>query len=339
VNRRTFVTCLGAVVAAACAAEAQQQRAAAPRPGGRLPRIGYLGSGHPSDRFSPLFSHLFDSFAEGLRELGYVDGQTVTIEWRFAERRYERLPDLAADLVRVGVDVIFATADHTTAAAKQATSTIPIVFNAASDPVVSQFAVSYSRPSGNMTGLTQAGPQLTEKRLSLLKEAVPTVSRVAVLRNPTGISDAYHLPAAEKAAAALGLQTQVHEASGPQSFDGVFRAIVHHRAQAVLLLPDSSFYIGRGQLAEFALRYRLPMIGSRAEYVRAGALLGYGSVLSAEWRRAGELVGRILNGAKPADIPIEEPSKFELVINLKTAKALGVTIPRSLLLRADQVIE
>jgi putative tryptophan/tyrosine transport system substrate-binding protein len=338
-NRRAFVTGLGAALAAPLASEAQSARSSEGRAGGKLPRVGYLGSGHPTDRSDPRFSYIFDAFAGGLRERGYVEGQTVAIEWRWAEERYERLPDLARDLVRLGVDVIFATADHTAAAARQATQTIPIVFNSASDPVASGFGVSLSHPGGNMTGLMQPGPQVTAKRLSFLKEAVAKLSRVAVVRNPTGVAHIHHLPVAQKSALALRLQSRVFDSRGPQDFDNVFRAISDDRAHAVLLLPDSTFYIGRAQLAQLALRYQLPMIATLAEYARAGVLLAYGSILSAEWRRAGVLVGKILNGAKPADIPIEESSKLELVINVKTAKALGLTIPPSLLLRADQVIE
>jgi putative ABC transport system substrate-binding protein len=338
-NRRTFVTGLGAVLAAPPAAEAQSPRSSEGRVGGKLPRVGYLGSGHPTDRSDPRVSHIFDAFAAGLRELGYVEGQTVAIEWRWAQERYDRLPDLARELVRLGVDVIFATTDHAAAAARQATQTIPIVFNAAADPVASRFAVSLSHPGGNMTGLTLPGPQVTGKQLSFLKEAVAKLSRVAVVRNPTGVAHVHYLPVAQKSALTLRLQSQVFDARGPQDFESVFRAISKDRAQAVLLLPDTTFYIGREQLAQLALRYQLPMIANRAELARAGVLLAYGSILSEEWRRVGVLAGKILNGAKPTDIPIEEPSKFELVINLKTAKALGLTIPPSLLLRADQVIE
>jgi putative ABC transport system substrate-binding protein len=307
-DRRAFLVGAAALLAAPLVAEAQQTGSGStPRPGGRLPRVGYLGSGHPADRSSRLFSYLFEAFANGLREGGYVDGQTVTVEYRFAEERFERLPDLAGELVRLGVDVIFATADHTAAAARQATPTIPIVFNSVTDPVAMRFAASLSHPGGNMTGLTQPGPQLTGKRLSFLKEAIAKLS-VAVLRNPTGTAHLLHLPAVQKAAQTLRLQVQVFDASNPQDFERVFGAIANDRAQAVLLLPDSTFYIRREQLAELALRYRLPMSGFRAEFARAGVLMAYGSVLSAEWRRAGVLVGKILNGGKPSDIPVEEPT-------------------------------
>jgi putative tryptophan/tyrosine transport system substrate-binding protein len=338
-NRRAFVTGLGAVFAAPLGAEAQPPPSRERRPGGKLPRVGYLSSGRPSDRSDPRFSYLFDAFVDGLRDAGYVDGQTVTIESRWAEQRYERLPDLAADLVRLGVAAIFAPTDHAATAARQVTQTIPIVFNQVADPVASRFADSVSRPGRNMTGFTLPGPEVTGKRLGFLKEAVPKLSRVAVLLNPNGTINVHHLPAAQKSARELGLHAQVFESRGPQDFDRVFTAIAADRVQGILLLPDTTFFIGREQLSKLALQHRLALSAHLVEYARSGMLLTYGPVLAAEWRRAGTLIGKILNGAKPADIPIEAPSKFELVINLKTAKALGLTIPQSLLLRADQVIE
>ncbi len=186
-NRRRFIAGAVALFTVPLAAEAQRVGGGPPGAGGTLPRVGYLGSGHPSDRSSPLFSHLFDAFANGLRELNYVDGQTVTIEWRFAEEQYERLPHLAGELVRLGVNVIFTPSDHSAIVARQATTTIPIVFAGATDPVASGFAVSLARPGRNMTGLTQAGPELSAKRLSLLKEAIVNLSRVAILCNPSPI--------------------------------------------------------------------------------------------------------------------------------------------------------
>ena len=190
-----------------------------------------------------------------------------------------------------------------------------------------------------MTGLTLPGPEITGKRLGLLKEAVPNVSRVAILRNPTQTSDLTYLPAAQDSARALGLSPQVFDVGGPHEWDKAFSAMAKGRAHGVLVLPDTTFYIGRHRLAELARRHRLPLMTQRPEFAQAGALMAYGTSSSAEWRRAGELVGKILKGAKPGDLPIEQPTKFELVINLKTAKALGLTIPPSLLLRADQVIE
>ena len=339
-NRRAFISGITvSLLAAPLAAGAQSPRSSEGRAGGKLPRVGYLGSAHPSHRFDPRFSYLADALAAGLRELGYVEGQTVVIEWRWAEERYERLPDLARELVRLGVAVIFATTDHAATAARQVTQTTPIVFNQVADPVASGFAVSISRPGRNMTGFTLPGPEVTGKRLGFLKEAVPKLSRVAVLLNPTGTINVHHLPAAQKTAQELGVHAQVFESRGSQDFERVFIAMANDRMHGVLLLPDTTFFIGREQLSKLALRHRLPLSAHLTEYARAGVLLTYGPVLSAEWRRAGALVGRILNGAKSADIPIEGPTKFELVINAKTAKALGLTIPPALLLRADQVIE
>ena len=333
-ERRTFLAMVPAsLLAVPVGAEAQRVGGGPPGARGTLPRVGYLGAGYPSDR------HPLDAFASGLRELDYVDGQTVTIEWRFAEGQYARLPHLAGELVRLGVDVIFAPGDHTAIVARQATTTIPIVFTGAADPVASGFAVSLARPGRNMTGLTQAGPELSAKRLSLLKEAIVNLSRVAILRNPDQTTNLPHLTLVQDAARPLRLACQVFETRGPREFDDVFRGMVKNHAQAVLMLPDNMFWANREKLGELAQRHRLPMSANRAEYVRAGALMAYGSSLNAEWRRGGVFVGRILNGTKPADIPIEEPTTFELVINLKTAKALGLTIPPSLLQRADQVIE
>src|SRR5262249_31597988 len=246
-------------------------------------------------------------------------------------------PDLAAELVRLGVDVIFAGGDLQATGAKQATRTIPIVFTGATDPVASQFVMNLSRPGGNMTGLTQSGTQVTAKRLSLLKEAVPKLSRVAVLSNPMGPT--HHLAVIRDAAVALRAKPQVFEASSSQEVEKAFVAMVKHRAQAVLLLPDSTFYNARDQLGQLALRYRLPMIGWRPDFASAGALMAYGASLTADYRRAGVLVGKILNGAKPSELPVEEPAKLELIVNLRTAKTLGLTISPSLLARADQVIE
>ena len=333
-NRRAFVTGLGAALAP-LGVEAQRPGGSTQRPGGKLPRVGYLAAGPALGRFGTPY--LTEAFREGLRESGYVEGQSVTIEFKFAEQRYERLPELAAELVRLGVDVIFAPGDLPADSAKQATQTIPIVFTGATDPVASQFVVSLSRPGGNMTGLTQTGTQVTGKRLSLLKEALAKLSRVAVLSNPT--ADTHHLAASRDAARELALTLLAFDARGPRDIEGAFLAMLKDRAQALLLLPDSTFYQNQEQLGRLALRHRLPMIGWRPDFARSGALLAYGAELTTDHRRGGALVGKILSGAKPSDIPVEEPSKLELVINLKTAKALGLTIPPSLLLRADQVIE
>src|SRR5262249_4953199 len=215
-DRRAFLGTIGAgVLALPLAVEAQQATDVDRRRNAKLPVIGYLGSGYPSDRSSSRFAYIFEAFADGLRQLGYVDGQTVKTEWRWAEEQYGRLPDLAADLVRLGVDVIFTPSDHSAVAARQATHTTPIVFLGVVDPVNSGFAVSLARPGSNMTGLTRPGPEITGKQLGLLKEAVPNVSRVAILRNPTQTSDLTYLPAAQDSARALKLSSQVFDVRGP----------------------------------------------------------------------------------------------------------------------------
>ena len=236
ISRRGFLAGSVTLLAPSLAAEVQPRNANAPA---RLPRVGYLGSGHPSDRSSRRFAHLFRAFTNGLRDVGYVEGETVTVEYRFVEERYERFADLARELVRLGVDVIFAPSDRAAAAAKQVTQTIPIVFAAAADPVASQFVASFSRPSRNMTGLTQAGPQLTGKRLSLLKESIPKLSKVAVLWNPMAQRADDHLSVAQDSARTLRVQPKTFEVRGPQNLEAAFTAMVSAGAQAVLLLPDS----------------------------------------------------------------------------------------------------
>ncbi|MBI3625405.1 MAG: ABC transporter substrate-binding protein, partial [Candidatus Rokubacteria bacterium] len=245
------------------------------------------------------------------------------------EGRFERLPDLAADLVHLKVDV-----------AKDATKTIPIVTAAAWNPVESGLVASLARPRGNITGLTtNAGPEIVGKQLELLKEAVPKVSRVAVLWNPNNRAAGPSLREAEVAARSLRLQLQILEARGPDEFESAFSAMARERAGALLVVTDPMFFLNRTRLADFAIKSRLPaMLGFR-EYVEAGGLIGYAASLADLWRRAATYVDRILKGAKPADLPMQQPTKFELVLNLKTAKALRLTIPQSVLLRADHVIQ
>jgi putative tryptophan/tyrosine transport system substrate-binding protein len=324
-RRRFLMTSIAGVIAAPLA-QAQP-------PGGGVARVGYLSAGSPFIDSPDLNA----AFVEGLREQGYVEGKNLVIVSRFAAQRYERLPKLAAELVRDGVHVIFAPGDRPAEGARQATQTVPIVFTGAGDPVASHFVVSLSRPGGNMTGLTQSGTQVVGKRLSLLKEAFPKLSWVAVLSNPMAFT--HQLAAGYEFAPTLGLKLRVFEASSPREFETVFAAMAKERLQAVLLLGDSIFYQAREQLASVALRRRLAMIGWRPIFARAGAFMAYGAEITADHRRGAILVGKILNGAKPSDIPVEEPAQLELVINLKTAKALGLTIPPSLLARADQVIE
>ncbi len=305
------------------------------QPPAKVHRIGWLGGAS-----APTAVHLVEAFRQGLRELGYVEGKNIVIEYRWAEGRYERFPDLAADLVRLKVDVIFAVNMPAVLAAKDATKTIPLVTAAAVDPVESGLVASLARPGGNITGLTfTAGPEIVGKQLELLKEAVPTVSRVAVLWNPTKKVRQLELREAEVAARSLRLQLQLLEVRGPDEFESAFSAMTRGRAGALLVLTDPMFFFNRTSLADFAIKKRLPaMVGAR-DYVEAGGLMGYAASLPDLWRRAATFVDKILKGAKPADLPMEQPTKFELIINLKTAKALGLTLPQSILFRADHVIQ
>jgi putative ABC transport system substrate-binding protein len=323
-NRRAFVTGLGAVLAAPRAAGAQQA--------GKVWRIGWLAAGRRNEN-----DDLVEALREGLRDAGFVEGRNLLVEFRWAEERYGRLPDLAVELIRLGADVIFAPGDPQAHGAKQATTNIPIVFTGATDPVANGFVASLSRPGGNMTGLTLSDTKVTGKRLSLLKDAIPTLTRVGILSNP-GMRP-HHLAVSEASAHALGLQSRVFQTVDREHLGKLFSRVVSDHVEAVLLLPDSMLYQERTRLAQLALHHRLAMIGWRSGFAHAGSLLSYGGNIHADFRRAGVLIGKILNGAKPAEIPVEEPTKFELVINLKTAKALGLTIPPSLLARADQVIE
>jgi putative ABC transport system substrate-binding protein len=328
-ERRTFMAMLtGGIVVAPLAAEAQQAA--------KVPRIGYLS---PNLAASP---HLPEAFLQGLRDLGYVEGRNVVIEYRSAEGKFERLPALAAELVALKVDVIVAPITLAALAAKQATRTLPIVFSFAADPVGSGLVTSLARPGGNVTGLSILAPELVGKGLELLKQAVPAVSRVAALWQPGAVperSEKDILKGAEVAARALGVRLQFVEARGPADFDRAFSDMTRARAGALTVLPYSMFVTERRRLADLAAKNRLPTVFPLREFVDAGGLMAYGANLADLSRRAATYVDKILKGAKPADLPVEQPTKFELVINMKTARALGLTIPQSLLLRADQVIE
>jgi ABC-type uncharacterized transport system substrate-binding protein len=291
--------------------------------------MGYLVSRSgpaPNDR----------AFQEGLRELGYVEGQNIVIERRWAGGDPDRLPALATDLVRLKVDVIFA-GGGTIDAVKRATGTIPIVFMTEGDPVESGFVASLARPGGNITGLTVLADELAGKRLELLKEAIPRISRIAVLRHST--SDVSHLRATEAAAPSLRLQLQILEVKEPKDFDSAFRAAKEGRADALIELPSSFLSTHKKPLVDLAATSRLPAIWEHSLFAEAGGLMAYGPNLPELYRRAATYVDKILKGAKPSDLPVEQPTKFELVINLKTAKALGLTIPESVLIRADEVIQ
>src|ERR1700730_16153042 len=327
-ERRTFLGVItGGLLAAPLAAEAQ--------PAGKVPRIGFLSVTSPSDR-----PPLLDAFRQGLRELGWVEGQNIVIDYRYAEDRVDRLPGLAAELVRLKVDLIVSWGTQGVTAAKDATETIPVVMIAVRDPVGTGLIASLVRPGGNVTGVSgYAGLEIVAKQLVLLKETVPKIRRVAILSNP---ANAYHQLAIREvnvAARSLGVQLQLLEARGPNEFDGAFAAMAKERVGALLVLSDAVLNSHRTRLADLAARSRLPAAYGVRESVEAGGLMSYGPSFLDLFRRAATYVDKILKGARPGDLPVEQPTKFELVINLKTAKALGLTIPPSLLQRADQVIE
>ncbi len=327
-DRRTFLGALASgVLAAPLAVEAQQA--------GKVPRIGFLSVTSPSDR-----PPLLDAFRQGLRELGWVEGQNIVIDYRYAEDQVDRLPGLAAELVRLKVDLIVSWGTQGVTAAKNATETIPIVMIAVRDPVGTGLIASLVRPGGNVTGVSgYAGLEIVAKQLGLLKETIPKIRRVAILSNP---ANAYHQLAIREvnvAARSLGVQLQLLEARGPNEFDGAFAAMAKERVGALLVLSDAMLNSHRVRLADLAARSRLPAAYGVRESVEAGGLMSYGPSFLDLFRRAATYVDKILKGARPGDLPVEQPTKFELVINLKTAKALGLTIPPSLLQRADQVIE
>jgi len=281
-----------------------------------------------------------EAFRQGLRGLGWVEGQNIVIEYRSAEGRYDRLPDLAADLVRLKVDIIAAAGTAATTAAKNATRAIPIVMIGVGDPVGLELIASLARPGGNVTGLTfSVGMETAGKGLELLKEALPKVRRVAVLTNPANPGQPLALKNVKAAARSLGMQLQLLEARGPDEFDGTFAAMAKERVGALLVVSEAMFNIHRVRLADLAARNKLPSMHGFREDAEAGGLMSYGPDLANLFRRSATYVDKILKGAKPGDLPVEQPTKFELVINLKTAKALGLTIPASVLSRADQVIE
>jgi putative ABC transport system substrate-binding protein len=317
IQRRTFMALVsGGLLATPLAAEAQQA--------GKVARIGILSPASPSDaggKPSDL-AVLFAAFREGLRELGYVEGQNIKIESRWAEGNYDRLSGLAADLVRLKVDVIVTYGTPASQAAKRATSTIPIVMAAIIDPVASGLVTSLARPGGNLTGNSMMSPDLVEKQLEILKEVVPKISRVALLHNPANPGNAPQVRHAQDAARALGVRLQLLGARGPSEIDSAFAAMTNEQAGAVIVLVDAVLQNNRTRITDLAARHRLPA-PHRLDM----------------FRRAATYVDKILKGAKPADLPVEQPSKFELVINVKTAKALGLTIPQSLLGRADEVIQ
>ena len=309
-------------------AEAQESR--------RVARVGWLSA----DR--AVNPHFREAFLQGLRDLGYVEGRDVVMEYRDAEGNLERLPALAAELVALKVDVIVAGATLQALVAKRATTTIPVVFIGAGDPVTSGLVTSLARPGGNVTGLSMLFPEIVTKRLELLKQVVPRVDRIAFLWQPGAVGERTEqdvLKRAEVAGRALGVRIQSVEARGPADLEKAFSAMTSARAGALVLSSSNMFQRERRRLVELAAKSRLPGVYGFREYVDAGGLMSYGPHAPDVFRRGATYVDKILRGAKPGDLPVEQPTKFELVINLKTAKALGLTIPPSVLGRADQVIE
>jgi ABC-type uncharacterized transport system substrate-binding protein len=300
----------------------------------KIPRIGYLsGTSYSAN------SARVDAFKHGLRELGYIEGKTIVIEWRYAEGKLDRLPALAAELVRLKVDVIVASAPPPTRSAKQVTATIPIVMAFDDDPVGNGFIASLARPGGNFTGLATLAPELSGKQLELLKEIVPKLTRVAVLGNATRPGSPQVLKELNLAADSLGVQLQYLEIQAPKDIEIAFRAASQEHADGVLVMQTPVLIFQRRQLAELAVKSRLPTIYGRPEYVEDGALLSYATSFTDLSRRAAIYVDKILKGAKPAELPVEQPTKFELIINLKAAKQIGLTIPPSVLARADKIIK
>jgi putative ABC transport system substrate-binding protein len=325
-RRREFIRLFGsAVVAWPLAARAQQA--------GKVHRIGFLGSATAAGSAKAV-----ESFRAGLREFGYVEGRNIGIEFRWAQGNYDRLSDLVADLIATNVDVLITHGTPGTRAAKQATTTIPIVMAISGDAIATGLVSSLARPEANLTGSTYFLPQLNAKRLELLKEVFPSISRAAALSNPDNPVSRPIIPAMQAAAASLSVILEVVRAQGPSEFSPAFAAMTKSRVGSVVVTEDGEFAASFRTIAALALANKLPSIGAR-EYAEAGGLIGYGVNILDLYRRAAYFVDRILKGAKPADLPVEQPSKFELVINLSTAEALGLTIPPTLLSRAADVIE
>jgi putative ABC transport system substrate-binding protein len=325
-NRRTFLCGLTlGTLALPLAAEAQQA--------GKVPRIGFLFFGSPGP------SRELDAFRQGLRELGYTEGQNIVIEVRFASGRVERLPELAAELVRLKLDVIVTPGTPASLVAKQATGTIPIVFAGVADAVGAGLVANLARPGGNITGLTSISAELGGKRLELLKEVAPKASRVAVLYNPADRSNVLVLKELQESAPALRLTLQPLGVRGPGEFEGAFVAMSRKRAHALFGAAGILTTEHRKALVDLAAKRRIPAMWGERQFVEAGGLMSYAVDFYDQVRGAAVYVDKILKGAKPGDLPVEQPTKFELVINLKTGKALGLTIPPSLLRRADEVIE
>jgi len=319
------ILCAMMLVAVAVIAEPQQPK--------KIPRIGYLSGGSLSSS-----TQITEAFRQGLHALGYVEGQNIVIDYRYAEGKLDLLPELVAELVRLRVDVIVTSGSNPARAAKKATGTIPIVMANAADPVSEGLVASLARPGGNMTGLSRMAADLSGKRLELLKETVPKASRVAVLWHPStgGQTRSNQI---EAAALVLGMTFQSLRVRAPDEFDGVFRAAKREKADILITISNGFTNSHRNPIVELAAKNRLPAMYEEPAFVEAGGLMVYGPHIPDMLRRAATYVDKILKGAKPADLPVEQPTKFELVINLKTAKQIGLTIPPNVLLRADKVIK
>ena len=325
-DRRVFLTGLGAVLAAPLAAEAQKA--------GKAARVGFLSPGERSSR-----GWQADVLKEALRGHGWVEGENLVIEQRFGGERYERLRALADELVRLKVDLIFAASAPAAQAAKEATATVPIVFSTLNDPVRAGLVASFARPGRNMTGQAGLGPELERKRLQLLKEVVPPLSRVTVLINPSNPMTPPRLREIKETAQALKLSLDLATASDAKELDEALRVMARARPTGLIVFEDPLLIANGKRIIDFAAQHRIPAVYTSLGWAEQGGLMEYAANLRELIRRAASYVDKILKGAKPADLPVEQPTTFELVINVKTAKALGLTIPPSLLLRADQVIE
>jgi putative tryptophan/tyrosine transport system substrate-binding protein len=323
-NAEVFGFALSTILFALCVfAEAQQPK--------KVPRLGFLSPTSDDSRV--------EAFRQGLRELGYVEGQNIAIEYRWADGKFDRLPDLALELVRLKVDVVVAVVTQASLAAKMATGTIPVVMIGVSDPVGSGLVVSLARPGANITGTSSMTAEIIGKQLELIKETLPKISRVAALWNPANpIFQAIQRRETEVAARALGMQLQFVEARAPDEIDRAFARVAKERMRALLVLNDPVFTAQRKQIADLSARHRFPTVSGTREYTEVGGLMAYGPSFPDMYRRAAYYVDRILKGTKPADLPVEQPMKFEFIINLKTAKQIGITIPPNVLARADKVI-
>ena len=323
VRRREFIALVGCAVSGLPFA-ARAQRA------NKIPRIGVLWPNPPAT---------FEFMRQGLKDFGYVEGRNIDFEFRWAEGKLDQLPELAAELVRLQLDVIITLAPQATLAAQHATQTIPIVFVAMGDPLASGVVASLSRPGANLTGTTRMISEMSAKHVELLKEAVPSLAKLAVLWNPTNSSHQAALQAVHGAARSLSLQIQPLGVRAPAELDGTFAAIIRERADGVLFIADPIFFIHLKRIVDLIGANRVPAICNFVEFPKLGGLMGYAPSIPDEFRHAAGHIDKILQGAKPGDLPVEQPTKFDLVINLKTAKALGLTIPPTLLARAEEVIE